>query len=116
MTDETPEPEPSPALPSSLVETVRELSDHQLRELMSFSGDLLQYHDEQLLEDIEANPGEELVRVEKRDGYVEVVKAVPCGEDCAGCPHGPYLYHVRTAPTQAGDKRLRWEFIGRVRE
>ena len=28
------------------------------------------------------------------DGTV-VIKTVPCGKDCNGCPHGPYKYTVK---------------------
>jgi hypothetical protein len=113
MTDDPPDPPAT--LPESLEPILQDLSDHQLRELMDYCGALMQFHDEQLLEEIEAGPGEELVHVEERDGYTEVVKRIPCGEDCDDCPHGPYLYHVRTVPDREGGSHLKWEFIGRMR-
>lgn len=112
MTDDPPEP--PAAVPASVSESVRELSDHQLRELMDYCGALLQFHEQQLREEIEAGPGEELVRVEEREGYTEMVKRIPCGEDCENCPHGPYLYHVRTVPDEEGGSHLSWRFIGRM--
>jgi hypothetical protein len=112
MTGESPDP--PAAVPESISESILDLSDHQLRELIDYCGALMQFHEEQLLEKIEAGHGEELVRVEEREGYTEVVKRIPCGEDCGDCPHGPYLYHVRTIPDDEEGSRLKWRFIGRM--
>jgi hypothetical protein len=38
-----------------------------------------------------------------------VWKLVPCGKQCNGCPHGPYLYQV----TKSGGKQL-WKYLGRA--
>jgi len=38
-----------------------------------------------------------------------VVKLVPCGKQCNGCPHGPYAYEVR----RVGGK-LVWKYLGRA--
>ena len=32
----------------------------------------------------------------------------PCGNDCSGCPHGPYEYQV-----QRDGEDLNWEYAGR---
>jgi hypothetical protein len=112
MTDHTPDP--PEVLPTGLVQELQNLSDHELREVISYSGDLIEYHDEELISEIDADDEEEIVRVEERDGYTEVVKRVPCGENCEECPHGPYLYHVRPIPEQEGDDHLQWQFIGRI--
>lgn len=37
-----------------------------------------------------------------------VLKLVPCGKDCNGCPHGPYAYQV----TKVGGKQI-WKYLGR---
>jgi hypothetical protein len=114
MTEE--ETEPPAVLPESICESAGELSDHQLKELIDYCGSLLQSNDRQLLEEIEAGPDEEIIRIEERDTYTEVVKRVPCGEDCEECPHGPYLYHVRDIPAEDGGRRLSWRFLGRMNE
>ncbi|MFB6284280.1 MAG: hypothetical protein ABEK59_10180 [Halobacteria archaeon] len=57
----------------------------------------------------EESEGEEIVEKDKKERYTEVVKKVPCGKDCSGCPHGPYLYHVRRE-----GKKLEWEYKGVV--
>jgi hypothetical protein len=43
-----------------------------------------------------------------RGGCV-VVKLVPCGKNCSGCPHGPYAYRV----TKQGGKQ-HWEYLGKA--
>ena len=47
------------------------------------------------------------VTVRSRGGCI-VAKLVPCGKNCSGCPHGPYLYHV----TKVGGKQV-WKYIGK---
>jgi len=37
-----------------------------------------------------------------------VVKLVPCGKNCHGCPHGPYAYEVH----KSGGKQV-WRYLGR---
>jgi len=38
-----------------------------------------------------------------------VVKLVPCGKHCSGCPHGPYAYRV----TKVNGKQV-WEYLGKA--
>ena len=40
-----------------------------------------------------------------------VSKLVPCGKNCNGCPHGPYLYKVSRV-----DGKLVWRYLGRAGE
>jgi len=42
-------------------------------------------------------------------GPTTVIKKIPCGKECNGCPHGPYEYEVQ----RDGDK-LKWDYIGAV--
>ncbi|MFB6123615.1 MAG: hypothetical protein ABEJ78_09175 [Haloferacaceae archaeon] len=115
MTDETTEP--ITELPDGLVETLHDLDDDQLRSVMAYTHHLLVERDGHALADeIAAGPGEELVRVTEREGYVEVVKREPCGEGCPDCPHGPYLYHVYAESHPDGSERLRWVLLGQVDE
>jgi len=39
-----------------------------------------------------------------------VVKLVPCGKNCSGCPHGPYAYEV----TWNGGRQV-WKYLGKAR-
>ena len=54
---------------------------------------------------------EELVDVDEDSAGTIVVKRVPCGKDCGGCPHGPYKYRV----SREGDS-LNWEYLGKAAE
>jgi hypothetical protein len=45
--------------------------------------------------------------IRSRGGYL-VLKLVPCGKGCNGCPHGPYAYQV----TKTGGKQT-WKYLGR---
>jgi len=38
-----------------------------------------------------------------------VIKLVPCGKHCSGCPHGPYAYQV----TKVGGRQI-WKYLGRA--
>jgi len=38
-----------------------------------------------------------------------VVKLVPCGKHCSGCPHGPYAYRV----TKVNGKQV-WKYLGKA--
>jgi len=38
-----------------------------------------------------------------------VVKLVPCGKHCSGCPHGPYAYEVH----KIGGRQV-WKYLGRA--
>lgn len=74
------------------------------RELQAFR-DALEARE--LSEDDLAGDGEEVVDVEDSDTGTVVIKKVPCGKDCDGCPHGPYKYVVR----RDGDA-LNWDYKG----
>ena len=57
---------------------------------------------------------EERLREEKRSrtmsfGGCIVVKLVPCGKNCRGCPHGPYAYRVY----KIGGKQ-HWKYLGKA--
>jgi len=58
-----------------------------------------------------ADPDEQLVDVEESQEGTVVIKKVPCGKDCGGCPHGPYKYIVR----REGDS-LEWTYKGPVKQ
>jgi hypothetical protein len=62
-------------------------------------------------EDELADAGEDVVDVTDAEGGTVVIKKVPCGKDCGGCPHGPYKYIVR----REGDS-LTWEYKGPAEE
>jgi len=44
-----------------------------------------------------------------RTGGSVVIKLVPCGKHCSGCPHGPYAYSVH----KEGGKQI-WKYLGKA--
>lgn len=113
MTRSSKKPTPPEGLPKEVVSDLNELSAEDLRKTIVHAQELRRFHEEP---DplVEPNPGEDILRVTEHDGYTEVVKPVPCGEDCRDCPHGPYLYHVKQEPRLDGEEKPHWVFIGEV--
>lgn len=86
--------------PESIPKYVREGVENQdastLRELAGWAEDLAEYREQRPIE-VE---DEELVEVGEEgsdggSGGTQVIKKVPCGKECKGCPHGPYEYRVK---------------------
>ena len=46
---------------------------------------------------------------EREYGGTLVVKRVPCGKNCRGCPHGPYAYRVKRE-----GEHVKWRYLGRA--
>ena len=100
-----------PAAPESIPKYIREGVERQdastLRQLAAWAEDLAEYREHR---PIEVEDEEKLIEVNKEDddaAGTKVVKKVPCGKDCSGCPHGPYEYRVHR-----DGKQLTWEYIG----
>lgn len=111
------EPVPPAGIPDDIADNLRGLDDHTLRETISFIREVLSTHHHDHLEaEIESIPEDELVSVTEHDGYVEVVRRHRCPEGCSDCPHGPYLYHVKSIPQPDGGDSLEWDLIGPVNE
>lgn len=106
-------PTPPEGLPDDLVEKLQELNDEELRKTIVHAQELLMNGDERAPK-IEPQPGEDIIRIDEYGGYTEVVKRVPCWEDCEECPHGPYLYHVREETLPNGERKLKWKFLGQT--
>ena len=109
-------PAPPPNLPAELVELLDGLDETELQAAIDYAQARRRFVHSDVTDRIEARPGEEILRVEERDGYTEVLKRLPCAEGCADCPHGPYLYHVYEEQRPEGGSRLHWTYLGRVRE
>lgn len=114
MGEETEEPVAPSALPAAAVDVVDQLDEQELRAVIDYAQQRQQHLHPTITERIEPGPNEEIVRMEERSGYVEVVKKEPCGEDCADCPHGPYLYHVQEEEHPEGETHLHWVYLGEV--
>jgi hypothetical protein len=105
-----------PVAPAIIPEYVRKGVERQdatiLRQIATWCEELAEHREER---PIEVDDNEELVEVNEDDGGdsesggTPVVKKVPCGKECNGCPHGPYKYIVKRQ-----GKDLDWEYIGPV--
>jgi hypothetical protein len=103
-----------PEHPEEIPKYIREGLEKQdvgtLEEVIQYSRELVEYLTEP--PEVEPDEDEELLEKEERSGYTKVVKKVPCGKDCSGCPHGPYVYHV----SRSGGGTVDWEYIGPLEE
>jgi hypothetical protein len=107
------EPEPADAIPAYVVDGIDRQDAATLEAIEEYARARREYLDtleaRDPAEDDLADDGEEVVEVEDGDNGTVVVKKVPCGKDCDGCPHGPYKYVVR----RDGDS-LNWDYKGPV--
>lgn len=115
MTDSEDRPTPPDGLPENLATELNQLTPEELRNLIIYAEEVLQFHGK-TGPPVEPGPGEDILRATEHDGYTEVIKEVECAEGCADCPHGPYLYHVTEEPRPEGDTHYHWSFIGTVDE
>lgn len=107
-------PSPPPDLPDELASALVELDALELRAVVEYAQSLLPTNPAPA-DLIEARPGENVLEVNEREVFTTVVKEQPCVEGCDDCPHGPYLYRVRTEiHPEADDPTLHWDFLGRV--
>jgi hypothetical protein len=114
MTSPPDAPAPPVDLPEGVADTIATLDAHNLREAIIYAQELLQARQESTFQ-IEPQPGEEIVRTTEHPSYTTVVKKQPCGNNCAGCPHGPYVYHVTPEKQIDGRTKLHWALIGQER-
>lgn len=101
------EPTPSDSIPKYLSEGIPKQDVETLKDIINYAEELIEYRTQP--PEVEADEDEKIVEKEKRSGYTKVVKRVPCGKDCSGCPHGPYVYHV--SRSEGG---IDWEYKGSV--
>jgi hypothetical protein len=106
------EPAPPEDLPSDVAEALRPLDGHDLREAIVYAQELLRARREPL-PSVAPTENEEVVRVDERDGYLEVHKRHR-GE--TGALGGRYVYHVTRERRPDGTVRHRWSLIGRAEE
>lgn len=107
------EPTPDEAIPAYVVNGIDRQGITTLKAIEEYARKRREFltalEAQELDEDNLADPGEEVVDVKDKEGGTVVIKKVPCGKDCGGCPHGPYKYVV----SRDGDS-LNWEYKGRV--
>lgn len=102
-------PEPPASLPKYIHEPVAKQGLDELQALSDWIDELIEYRQRPV--EIAVEDDEELVEVDDSNGSggTQVIKKVPCGKNCDGCPHGPYEYTVY----RDGDS-LVWEYVGPV--
>lgn len=100
-------PTPPDAVPSSVVVELNQLDDESLRTVLDYGQTLLNTR-------IETGPNEEIVSVEDHGTHTTVIKRESCADGCDDCPHGPYLYHIRSEEHINGEENLHWVYIGEV--
>jgi hypothetical protein len=107
------EPLPPEAIPNYIVDGIDRQDQSTLHAIEEYARQRREYLaalEQQALDEEElTDEGEQLVDVEDEDSGTVVIKKVPCGKDCNGCPHGPYKYVV----SREGSS-LNWEYRGPV--
>lgn len=104
-------PDPPDDVPTYVADGLARQDVDTLRSIVEYCRERIDYLESSIEDDeITVDGDEELVTVdEASEPGTIVVKRVPCGKDCGGCPHGPYRYRV----TRDGDD-LNWEYLGKA--
>ena len=109
------EPTPPDEIPAYIVEGIDRQGQETLAAIEAYAKERREYleaaEQRELDEEELADANEELLDVEDNEGGTVVIKKIPCGKDCGGCPHGPYKYIV----SREGDD-LNWEYKGPVEQ
>jgi len=109
------EPTPSDEIPAYVVDGIDRQGVETLTAIEEYARARRQHLEaleaRDLDEDELADAGDEVLDVEESSAGTVVIKKVPCGKDCEGCPHGPYKYIVR----RDGDS-LEWEYKGPAKD
>jgi hypothetical protein len=96
------------SIPQYLGDGLKKQNRDTLLDIQSYVDELLRWQTAPP-EDIEFDEDEEEIDIATGSSFTRVVKRVPCGKKCNGCPHGPYVYHV----SRQGS-RLIWEYAGKA--
>jgi len=106
------EPAPPEDLPAEAAAVLRDLDGHDLREAIVYAQELLRARREPL-PSVRPEADEEILRVDERDGYLEVHKRHRGADGRLG---GRYVYHVTRERHPDGTVHHRWSLIGRADE
>lgn len=102
-------PEPPADVPAYIADGLDRQDADTLRSIVDYCRDRIDSLESISVDETDVGDDEELVDVTADDRGTVVVKRVPCGKDCGGCPHGPYEYRVY----RDGDG-LTWEYVGKA--
>ena len=105
------DPDPPESIPTYVREGLDRQDPATLRDVIDYCERRVEFLERDVEDEELAEEDEELVDVREEHGGTIVVKKVPCGKNCGGCPHGPYAYSVRRV-----DGDLEWEYLGRAEE
>jgi len=107
MSDSESPPDPPDSIPKYIKEGLLKQNDDTLRDISEYIDELLEWRnrpiepaelDKEGVVDVDRNSPEGAIVIRKND----------CGKDCAGCPHGPYKYHVYRK-----DGETIWDYKGK---
>lgn len=107
------DPTPPDAVPPSVATELGQLDDESLRAVLDYGQALLNSRIDPAAR-IEGGPNEEIVSIEDHGTHTTVIKRQDCADGCDECPHGPYLYHVRSERDIIGEEGLHWVYLGEV--
>ncbi|KZX46309.1 MULTISPECIES: hypothetical protein [unclassified Haloarcula] len=104
------DPPPAPdQIPQYIVEGLHRQDLQSLATIEEYTKTLQDFIEEQddtpIEEDELASKNEKIVDTDEKGGWTYVKKKVPCGKDCKGCPHGPYMYRVKRE-----NGKLKWDY------
>lgn len=113
--EELEEPEPPEQLAAYLADGIQRQDPDGLRRVLEFASERLAYLEAEAArpvdpDELEAEPGEEIVETKTTKNGTLQKKKIPCGKDCNGCPHGPYTYRYYRKP----DGSLTSEYVGKA--
>ncbi len=111
MAGRTSLPEPPETIPQYIADGLCRQKSEELDEIIRYAEELIEARSKApTVEDVEEGDSD-IMEVDRKDGYTEVIKKVNCGKDCNGCPHGPYVYRVRYSPNG-----LKWDYLGSLHD
>ncbi len=90
----TYEPDAPKQAPSYVIDPLKRQGSDLLEKIGRYCFDLAEYKRHESYDDLEDTPldEEQQEKLVEEGGPVEQEEMVRCGKNCAGCPHGPYVY------------------------
>lgn len=110
--DNSQPPEIAPEeIPDYVADGIGRQDPRTLRAISGYASRLATKRERESLSELEQtiSGDESIVDIARDDEGTVVEKLVPCGDDCEGCPHGPYRYRVFR-----DDGELRTEYLGTI--
>lgn len=99
-------PQPSDDIPKYLRDGVKKQDLQDLYKLKEYIVEVIEYRNIDTVTNVADD--EEIMDVQDSKKGSVVLKKIPCGKECSGCPHGPYKYRVYRK-----DGDVKWDYIGK---